>query len=260
MLLTDRVVIVSGIGPGMGRDISLACAREGADIVLAARTEARLAEVAAEVEGLGRTALAVVTDITDQAQCDHLVQAAQERFGRIDVLVNNAFRQPPFETIEAMSIDTWNDSLDINVTGALRLTKAVIPTMKAQHRGSIVMINTMSVRTARPNFGAYAAAKGALFSLARTLANELGPDGIRVNSVAPGYIYGDSVEWYFRQQAEKRGITFEQVYDEIARETALRFIPHSSDIADTVVFFASDLARAVTGQTLDVNGGHYLHF
>jgi NAD(P)-dependent dehydrogenase (short-subunit alcohol dehydrogenase family) len=176
------------------------------------------------------------------------------------VLVNNAFRQPPFETVDAMSIDTWNDSLDINVTGALRLTKAVIPTMKEQKKGAIVMINTMSVRLAKPNFGAYAAAKGALFSLARTLANELGPHGIRVNSIAPGYIYGDSVEWFFRQQAEKRGISFEAVRDEIASEIALRFIPHSSDIAETVVFFASDMARAVTGQTLDVNGGHYLHF
>ena len=106
---------------------------------------------------------------------------------------------------------------------------------------------------------AYAASKGALATVTKTLALELGPKGIRVNGVHPGYIYGDSVEWYFNHLAEKRGITFQEVYDEVADETCLGYLPHSEEIAGTVVFFASPLAKPVTGQMIGVNAGHWFN-
>ena len=259
MLLEDRVAIVSGVGPGMGRDIALACAREGAHVALGARNEQRLAEVAAEVEALGRKAVWQRCDITSEDDCRVLADLAHGAFGHVDVLVNNAFIQPPLETIEANAIATWEQAFDVNVFGSLRMTHAVIPHMKEQASGSIVFINSMSARRIRRKFGAYAATKAALLVTAQTLAAELGRDGIRVNSVVPGYIWGPSLEWFFGHLAERRGVDPSVVYDEVASETALHHLPTSAEIADAVVFFASDLSRAITGQSLDVNAGHWFH-
>jgi len=257
MLLEDRVAIVSGVGPGMGRDIALALAREGANLVLGARTEERLEKVAAEVEGLGRKVAWRSTDVTDNDHCLALAAAAIETFGRIDVLVNNAFVQPPLKRIEYDDVAEWRRSHEVNVLGSLQMTKAVIPHMKGQRSGSIVFINSMTVRNPGEKLGAYSATKAALLLMARTLARELGDHGIRVNTVVPGYIWGPNLKWYFRYLSEKDGRTVEQIYEQVAAETALKRLPTPAEIADPVVFFASDLARMVTGQSLDVNAGHF---
>jgi NAD(P)-dependent dehydrogenase (short-subunit alcohol dehydrogenase family) len=259
MLLEDRVVIVSGIGPGMGRDISLACAREGAHLVLAARGTGKLESLAAELRALGRRALPVPTDIARPEDCQRLIEAAHAEFGRIDVLVNNAFKGGVEPTIEAADLEEWRRIFDVNVFGSIRLSKAVIPHMREQGGGSIVFVNSMSMRVIEPNFGGYAASKGALMIAAQTLAKELGKDNIRVNSVVPGYIWGEALERYFAHLARQGGVTPEDVYANIASRTALNHIPTSAEIADAVVFFASDLSRVITGQALDVNGGHFFH-
>jgi NAD(P)-dependent dehydrogenase (short-subunit alcohol dehydrogenase family) len=259
MLLEGKVVIVSGIGPGMGRDISMACAREGADIVLAARTESALESLAKEVRGLGRKAVPVATDIARPEDCERLAERAVAELGRIDVLVNNAFRGPSFKQFEEDSLDDWRAIFEVNVFGSLALSKAVVPQMKRQGGGSIVMINSMSMRLIEPGHGGYAASKGALMVATQTLAKELGPYKIRVNSVVPGYIWSEKLEGYFKVLAQQQGATPEDVYRDIASRTCLRHIPDSAEIADTVVFFASDLSRVVTGQALDVNAGHFMH-
>jgi len=258
MLLKDRVAIVSGIGPGMGRDIALALAREGADVGLGARTEENLKKVADEVEVLGRRVVWKPTDITSEEQCAALVQAAMDTFGQIDVLVNNAFLPPSMKRVEHDTVEHWRQSYEVNVLGNLHMTRAVIPQMKEQGSGSIVFINTMSIRTAEVKSAAYASNKSALLTLARVLARELGGDGIRVNSVLPGHVWGASLEWWFEHLAKKQGTTPQEVYDSVANEAALRHIPTSAEIADAVVFFASDLSRVVTGQSLDVNAGAWL--
>ncbi len=263
MLLENKVVVVSGIGPGMGRDISIRCAEAGADIVLAARTKERLDEVAKEIEALGRKALTVRTDISDASQRENLAKTAIAEMGKVDVLVNNAFQQPPFTMLEDISEEEWNQSLNMNCTAALALTQQFVPHFK-EHKetggSSVVMINSMSIRRVLPNFGAYAAAKAALFSITRSLAVELGEHKIRVNGVAPGYIWGDSVEWYFEHLGQERGVTGAVIKEEHEQEIALRHIPDSYEISGAVLFFASDLSCVITGQTLDVNGGHYFHF
>jgi NAD(P)-dependent dehydrogenase (short-subunit alcohol dehydrogenase family) len=259
VLLENRIAIVSGIGPGMGRDVSLALAREGADVVLAARTPATLEAVAAEVRALGRRPLLVPTDIARPEDCRRLAEAAHAEFGRIDVLVNNAFRGGPYDPVETARMDDWRRIFDVNVFGSVQLSQAVIPYMKAQGGGSIVMINSMSIRIIEPRFGGYAASKGALLAVTQTMAKELGPHGIRVNSVVPGYIWGPALEGWFRELARQRGTTPEAVYADIASRTCLNHIPTSEEIARAVVFFASDLSRVVTGQALDVNGGHFFH-
>lgn len=259
MLLKDRVAIVSGIGPGMGRDISLALAREGADVVLAARGADKLEAVAAEVRAGGRRALCVPTDIAKVDDCRKLADAAQAELGRIDILINNAFRGGLEPLMADADTSEWRKIFDVNVFGSLQLTQAVIPHMRRGGGGSIVFINSMSMRVIEAKFGGYAASKGALMIAAQTLAKELGKDGIRVNSVVPGYIWGQALQGYFKMLAQQQGTTPDAVYAEIASRTALNHIPTSEEIADAVVFFASDLSRVVTGQALDVNGGHFFH-
>jgi NAD(P)-dependent dehydrogenase (short-subunit alcohol dehydrogenase family) len=259
MLLTDRVAIVSGVGPGMGRDISLACAREGADIVLAARGADKLEAVAADVRAHGRRALCVPTDIAKPDDCRRLADAAQAEFGRIDVLVNNAFKGGLEPLMADASVDLWRQTFEVNVFGSLQLSQAVIPHMRRRGGGSIVFINSMSMRVIEAKFGGYAASKGALMIAAQTLAKELGRDHIRVNTVVPGYIWGAALQGYFKLLAQQQGTTPDAVYAEIAARTALNHIPTSEEIADAVVFFASDLSRVITGQALDVNGGHFFH-
>jgi NAD(P)-dependent dehydrogenase (short-subunit alcohol dehydrogenase family) len=259
MLLENRTAIVSGIGPGMGRDISLAFAREGANLVLAARTKEAVEALAVEIRARGRRALAVPTDIAVRGDCQRLVDAAHAEFGRIDVLVNNAFKGPSFKPFEDDDLDGWREIFDVNVFGSLQLTQAVVPHMKAAGGGSIVFINTMSTRIIEPTHGGYASSKAALLIAAQTLAKELGRYKIRANSVVPGYIWGPSLERYFAMLAKEKGTSPEEVYAEIAGRTALNHIPNSEEIADAVLFLASDLSRVVTGQSLDVNGGHYFH-
>jgi NAD(P)-dependent dehydrogenase (short-subunit alcohol dehydrogenase family) len=257
-LLAGKVVLVSGIGPGLGRSLALRSAAAGADVVLAARTESRLAEVAGEVEALGRRALTVPTDITDEASAERLVAAALSEFGRLDTLVNNAFAVPPMGDLADVDLDAVRAGFETNVLAALRLTRLCTAAL-AEHGGSVVMINSAVLRHSRRTFGAYKMAKASLLALAQSLASELGPQGIRVNTVAPGYIWADSLKWYFGQLAKKRGVPPEQIYAETASTMDLRRLPEPDEIADTVVFLASEMARCVTGQCLDVNAGEYHH-
>lgn len=258
MLLQDKVVVVSGIGPGLGRSLAVRSAAAGAHVVLASRTRKRLDEVAAEVEALGRRALAVPTDITDEESCRRLADAALAEFGRVDGLVNNAFVMPTMEDLSAVDPGAVLKGLETNVLASLRLTQLLTPAL-AEHEGSVVMINSAVLRHSRRTFGAYKMAKAALLALAQNLATELGPRGVRVNTIAPGYIWADNLKYYFHTLAKKRGVTDREVYEETAADLDLRRLPEPDQIADAAVFMLSPLARAVTGQCLDVNCGEFHH-
>jgi NAD(P)-dependent dehydrogenase (short-subunit alcohol dehydrogenase family) len=255
-IVQDKVAIVSGIGPGMGRDISLALAKEGAHLVLAARGMDKLEAVAREIEPLGRKVLCVPTDVTKREDCKRLVARAVETFGKVDILSNNAFDPGARELVEDADLDGWRKMFEVNFYGAVQLSQEVVPAMKKQKQGSIVMTNSMSMRLIIEKYGGYAASKAALLATTQTMARELGQFGIRVNSIVPGYIWGERLEKYFQRIASEQGKTFDEVYATIAAQTSLRHLPHSEEIAPAVVFFASDWARAITGQTLDINGGH----
>jgi NAD(P)-dependent dehydrogenase (short-subunit alcohol dehydrogenase family) len=262
-LLEGKVAIVSGIGPGMGRDISLLFAEHGADLVLGARGVEKCEAVAEEVRALGRKAEPVALDITDRASCQAAVDAAVRAFGGVDVLVNNAFQDGNRKTFERTlakdpGLDAWRETMDVNLWGTLNMTAATVPAMKERGGGHIVMINSMSAKRIEPGFGAYAASKAALETASKALAVELGEHGIRVNSIHPGYIWSEKVEWYLGYLGEKEGITGEEKYEQLAGETCLKYLPHSSEIAGSVLFFASDLSKPVTGQSLGVNCGHPL--
>jgi NAD(P)-dependent dehydrogenase (short-subunit alcohol dehydrogenase family) len=255
-LLDGRVAIVSGVGPGMGRAIALELARAGADVALAARTESKLRDVATEIEALGQRAVAVPTDITSADDCRRLVETAMRELGRLDVLVNNAFTEEDWrDPFDGLDPERWRAPFDVNLFGTLQLCQSAIPQLRRAGGGSIVMITTLSVKNPIPLLAGYAASKRALTTAAQVIAKEVGKDKIRVNCVAPGHIEGESLAEYFEWIAEQRGVKPDDVAEEIKAMNPLHHIANPTEIAGAVVFFASDLSRAITGQTLDVNCG-----
>jgi NAD(P)-dependent dehydrogenase (short-subunit alcohol dehydrogenase family) len=254
-----RIAIVSGVGEGLGRSIALGLARDGATVVLAARRREQLESVAREVRDAGADALVVPTDLAEPAQRQQLIDRTVEAFGRVDVLVNNAFAMGPMEPMLATGVEPWRVAFEINVFATMDLTLAAARVMEQQRSGAIVMINSQSIRRTAPRRGAYAASKSALLAATNVLANEVGPHGIRINTVVPGQIWGAPLQKFYEDVAERRGVALQSVVDGIARDMALRRIPTADEIAQAVVFLASDRASAMTGQALDVNGGNWFH-
>jgi NAD(P)-dependent dehydrogenase (short-subunit alcohol dehydrogenase family) len=261
MLLKDKVVIVSGVGPGLGRALAEIAAAEGAKVVLGARNAAFLDEVRAGIQARGGSAAAVACDIADAEQCTRLARTAAETFGgRIDGLVNSAFFHGAWSGVENADEADWAKVYDVNCLGALRLSKAVIPFMKSAG-GAIVNVSTMaSVRPYGGDFGmemGYAASKGGLNVLGKYMAADLGKYGIRVNTCRMGWLYGASVQQFIQAQVDA-GQSEADVVGAITKDIPLGVIPPQEECAKTVLMFVSDYTRMVTGAVLDVNGGHWM--
>lgn len=257
MLLEGKRAVVTGVGPGLGRATALALAREGAAVGLVARNEERLAGIQAEIEAAGGRAVPIAADVTKADQCARVADTAVAQLGGIDVLVNSAFRGDVFQPFADVDLAQWRKIFEVNLWGALQLTQACVPALRAAGNASVVMVGSMSARKIRVNEAGYAASKGALLTATKSLAAELGPDRIRVNAVVPGWIWGPNVQLYVDWQSTDRGITREEVVAEITEAIPLGEIPPQEDIAEAIVFFASPMARMITGQSLDVNGGEY---
>ena len=178
-------------------------------------------------------------------------------FGGLDVVVNSAFRGDTFQRVEDADMATWHKIFEVNFFGAMNLSRAAIPHLRARGAGSIVNIASMSARKVREAEAGYAASKAALLTATQSMALELAPDRIRVNAVVPGWIWGPNVQMYVGWQSQSRGITEAEVIAEITENIPLGEVPPQEDIAEAVVFFASGMSRMVTGQSLDVNGGEY---
>jgi NAD(P)-dependent dehydrogenase (short-subunit alcohol dehydrogenase family) len=254
-LLADKVAIVTGIGPGMGRSISLQFAREGAQLVLAARRAERVESVAEEVRALGGEVLVVPTDIADPAQCDRLVDATVERFGGVDIFVQNGHHAGDWAAALDADLDTWRDIMEINFFGAVKLCQRVVPVMAARGGGRIVLVNSGAAVRNPPTMGSYSASKAALASLVRTLSNEVATTGVLVNGIFLGPVQGENYDSFVPgdTEAERRAVV-----DERGRALPLGHIPDPDECAGAVLFFASPLAAAVTGQHLNVNGGQWV--
>ena len=259
MLLKDKVCIVSGVGPGMGGELAQLIAAEGGIPVLAARTAGSLNHTTELLDAMKQDAdyLAVPTDITQAEQCDELVAKTLEKYNRIDCLFNNAYHPGEFDLVENTNFYSWKQALDVNLFGSLTMSQKVLPTMKKQKSGSIVMSNTMATRKPMLTHGGYAASKAALASATTHLAQEVGQYGIRVNSVFMGWMWGPGVEIYCMMNAQQQETTPEEIRAEIAKNIALGDIPDDADCAKAAIMLASDYAAAVTGASLDVNGGEF---
>lgn len=257
-MLENKVVVISGVGPALGTTLARRCAEAGADLVLAARTAERLTEVADQVSALGRRALAVSTDITDDEQVANLVTRSLEEYGKVDVLINNAFRVPSMKPLADTTFAHIRDAIELTVLGALRISQGFTPAL-AESKGAVVNVNSMVIRHSQPKYGAYKMAKAALLAMSHSLSTELGAQGIRVNTVAPGYIWGGTLQSYFTHQAGKFGTTVEEIYNAAAAGSDLKRLPTEDEVASAILFLASDLASGITGATLDVNCGEYKH-
>lgn len=262
MLLKNKIVIVSGIGPGLGAKLAVEAAREGAaGVVCGARSAEKLDDAQRRIAALGVECevLKCVTDITERAQCERLVARTVDRFGRIDALINSAFVHGEMDHASTANLDDWKAPLDTNLLGTLKLTQSVIPQMKAQKSGAIVMINTMAVRQVPPlGEAGYAASKAALAVSTKYLAKELGPHRIRVNTVHMGWMWGAPVQGYVAWQASQMGVPEAQLKAQIAAGIPLGDIPTDDECARAALFMISDYASAVTGAALDVNGGAWM--
>jgi NAD(P)-dependent dehydrogenase (short-subunit alcohol dehydrogenase family) len=254
-LLHGKVCIVSGVGPGLGRQAARAFATHGAHLVLSARRQSSLSEVASEVREMGARALTVPTDITDPEQCAQLIIRATEEFGGVDVLVNNAFRFDAFQSFETVDLALWRKIMDVNLFGSLQMTRAALPAMKERGGGSVVIVASMVALRPQPLQGGYAISKGALLTATRVLAFELGPSGVRVNAVVPGWMSGPSVDVYVQMTSEARGVSAHAIIDELNARVPLGRIPSDEEVAGSIVYLASDLSSAMTGQAIDTNGG-----
>jgi NAD(P)-dependent dehydrogenase (short-subunit alcohol dehydrogenase family) len=256
MKLENRVALVTGAAKGMGRDICLTLAREGADLVLAAREVAPLETLKGEVERLGRRALVVPCDVTDEAAVERMVAKATETFGRIDILVNAAGVTGPIETpVQEIRAEDFRSVLEANVVGTFLPTKHVLPGMIARKYGKIVNISGTSGLRGYKYRAAYSSSKWALRGLTRTVALEVGRHNVNVNALHPGIVAGARMDKLCREKAKARGWTAEQVYQEYVDEMALRRVTVSQDIANALLFLVSDDSKNMTGQSVTVDGG-----
>lgn len=260
MLLKDKVIVVSGVGPGMGQSLAKIAAAEGAKVVLGARNRAFLEQVRGEIVDAGGQALAVPCDIGDADQCRRLAEAAADAFGgRIHGLVNSAYLHGNWSGVADADEEDWARVFDINCLGTLRLTKACVPYLKGG--GAVVNVSTMAtVRPYGTEYGmemGYAVAKGGLNVLGKYMAADLGKHGIRVNTCRMGWLYGAPVQGFIDSEVAQ-GRSEAEVVGAITKDIPLGVIPPQEDCARAVLMFVSDYSAMVTGAVLDVNGGHWM--
>jgi NAD(P)-dependent dehydrogenase (short-subunit alcohol dehydrogenase family) len=258
MMLEGKTVLIAGVGDGLGREAADAAFREGANVLLAARTQAKLDEAAGEIDASGARVASRATDISKSEDCEALVAHGIECFGRIDALIQVAAYENVFGGIADTDFDNWRKAYETNVIGSMRLIRALAPGMRASGAGSIVLIGSQSMFMPQLPQAGYAASKSALLSAMYYLADELGPDGIRVNMVVPSWMWGPPVQAFVGFRAKSEEKTEAAVLDEIVGRFPLRRMTEDGEVADAAVFFASDRARAITGQHLMVNSGELM--
>jgi NAD(P)-dependent dehydrogenase (short-subunit alcohol dehydrogenase family) len=254
--LDGKVALVVGAGPGIGRACAVAFAQAGADVVVAARREEPLRALASEVAAAtGRAVEPVVTDLGDVAACSALVDAAVGRFGGVDVLVNVATLGGGNAPIDGADWDHWRRSFEVNVLGTLEVSRCAARSMASRGGGSIVQVSTFGTFAKPPRQASYTSTKLAMVNASLTLAKELGRSNVRVNIVTPGYTTGPNLDALFQGVADRTGESPEEVSTRMARTASLRRHVDPEDIAEAVLFLASDRARNITGVEIPVTAG-----
>ena len=257
MRVESKNAIITGAAKGMGTAITLTLAREGADLVLAARDVGALEEVAEQVSDLGRRVEIVRTDVTVENDVSEMARLARDFFSeKIDILVNVAGVTGPIETpVWEIDVDEFDFVLESNVRGTFLPIKHVIPSMIRQKSGKIVNIGGTSGLRGYKYRTAYSSSKWGIRGLTRTVALDAGEYGINVNVVCPGIVHTPRMDKLCDEKAKVRGWSFEEVYNEYVQEMALRRVTEPQDIADAVLFLAGPESRNITGQELTVDGG-----
>lgn len=247
--LTEKVAIITGGSRGIGAAAAVLFAKAGANVVITyTKNEKSAKEVVEKVKKEGRTCLAVKADVSKQKNAIKVVKETLKKFGRIDILVNNAGIWT-YGKIGEMSEKVWKETMAVNLDGMFFMTNAVVPYMKKQRSGKIINISSTAGQRGEAEHSHYAASKGGMISFTKSIATELGPYNINVNSVAPGWVDTDLNNLVFADLEYK---------EQERKKIPLQRIPTADDIAGPIVFLASELARHITGEILNVNGGSVL--
>jgi NAD(P)-dependent dehydrogenase (short-subunit alcohol dehydrogenase family) len=258
-MLEGKTVLIAGVGKGLGSEIAEVAVREGANVVLGARTVAVLEEEAQKLDPSGERALPCRLDVTDRQSCADFAAAAVAKFGPIDSLVNLAALDTVFGGVEGANWDDWHKMIEVNLFGSLYMVEACLDHFSPDG-GSVVFVGSQTMYDpppAMPQAG-YAASKAAIIGAMRHMTIELGRKKIRLNNVAPGWMWGPPVEAYVKWIAKSKSITEEEALGTLTKDFPLGYMATDGDVAEAVIFFASDRARSITGQSLLVNAGEHM--
>jgi NAD(P)-dependent dehydrogenase (short-subunit alcohol dehydrogenase family) len=254
-VLDGRVAVITGASKGIGRALALRFGREGASVICAARSANLVKETAAEVTKAGGRAVAFVGDASIEDDVRRLVASGLNAFGKIDTLINNAGDGGPTKPVQDYTMEDWRYTIDSCLTSSYLCTRFVVPEMIVAGGGAIVNISSMAGRRGLPYRIGYCSAKAGQVGMTYGMALELAPLNIRVNCVAPGAVEGDRIDRVIAGQAEVRGVSVEAMRRAMIDRSPLKRMVTADDIVDATVFFASDMARSISGQVLAVNAG-----
>ncbi len=253
--LNNKVAFVAASSQGLGRAVAESLAAEGASLILCSRTAAVLQKTAADIaQTTGADVLAKAADITDPATVEALFRAGEERFGRIDILVTNT-GGPPSGPFESHDREMWQRAAQQNLLSVIELTRLALPGMKARRWGRIINITSISAKQPVDDLILSNTMRAAVTGFARTLANETAPYGVTVNNVLPGYTRTARVENLAKQLAASRGVTAEDIIENIAASIPMGRMAQPAEFASAVTFLASERASYITGTSLAVDGG-----
>ena len=246
MMLKDKVAIITGASRGIGKNIALLMAQNGAKIVASARNQELLDSLVAEIKSMGGEALAVAGDVSSSEDANNLVASAVEAFGQVDILVNNAGITRDGLLLR-MKDEDWDAVLDINLKGAFVCTRAVAKVMTKKRYGRIINISSVVGEMGNAGQANYCASKGGMIGLTKSNAKELAKRNVTVNAVTPGFITTDMTD----------GLA-DKVKEELTAQIPLGCLGEAADVAEAVIFLASEKSKYITGQVLGVNGGMYM--
>jgi len=255
--LRGKTVLITGASQGMGRATAEAFAAEGARLAMCARNQKTLEAAQAEISSRHKTEVMVeAVDVTDADKLRRFVAAAAEHFGGIDVAVANA-GGPPAKNFLSLTPDDWRKAVDVNFLSVVTLAREVIPHMQRKRWGRFITITSTSVRQPIPDLLLSNSVRPAVVGLIKSLAIEFGKDGLTFNNIAPGYTATERLSELSKVRALAAGTSEEQIRERWAQEIPLRRLGEPQEIADAIIWLASDRAAYVTGQTLVVDGGNY---
>lgn len=261
-LLEDKVVVVGGVGPGMGRSTAVRAAAQGAKVVMCARTASRLDAIAAEIRDAGGEAIAVPSDMSVLDDCRRVARTAVETYGRIDGVAMVACMEPDRKMFDETDegFENWRKITDFNLYAILQMVKCCVPHMP--RGGSVAIVGSVSSESPFPLNAPYAAAKAGLGVMIRSMALEYGRQyknrDLRINGMIASGVAGEPYINFVREQAERNGRTFEEEQAIFAAPYPLGHVPEPDEYADTLIFLLSDLSRVINGQNINANGGSFM--